>query len=733
MRGHHCSKCNQKPARFYMADLVPDVHNMPFAEQKAVVELSRTRNVVVSARPGSGKTATAKAIVDANPGKRVVVITYSKRLQLETARRLDGCPGCHVYTFHGMAGKLFGTVVQNDTVLRSLRHDGIVPVWRDEPYDLVILDELQDCTKELFWLTSVFILSLTHATAGGKPPRVVSLGDERQAIYGFRGADARYLGLCPDTLGPISPYAWSHMPLSRSFRLSHETSRFLNQVFLGGEEYATGSHTGPRPIYVNAALDQAQILACHLAPLIRRHGANRTAILAPFVRANETLARLTNLLSEKYGFGIAVSISDEAPLDDLVIGGKICVTTYHQFKGSERDLVIVYGVDAAYFQFLGRDLPEDQLPNATFVALTRAKKQLVVLQDAKQRPMSFMRVPQLMETARYVNLARTAMQKPLPTGRPLLHNLMLPARVFVSDMARHVPEEILEGIVRTHLIIDKVVPPLPHREHIEAPEKTLTNSLHNHYEAVSDLNGIAIVAAYELALRGMLASLGYPRKPVPKDVSVEDMAAWLCQQACAYEASRSGYRSRYLQMRGHAFDWLGPSLAAATQRLKAELSAAGKYHRLDFEVSFADDEFEVAGHPSGLAKEAQVQKTRLSGRADIVDWKDYDPKQGVTTATIWEIKFVAELSLQHVVQAAAYAYLFLTGHEERSTLPPRIVLFNIRDGQRWEIRARNGVEGLRLLLEQVLREKYTTRGGESTEEFLRTCHRTREEAERLWQ
>lgn len=350
---------------------------VPSLEQQAIVKLSQIQNVVVSARPGSGKSATAEAIVAANPDRRIAVITYSKRLQQETARRLDDYPACDVYTFHGMAGKLSSSTVLNDSILRKFRKAKALPAWGGELYDLIILDELQDCTDDLFWLIHAFITAVTRA-ARGRAPQIVCLGDERQAIYQFRGADARYLSLAPTVTDTLSPYPWTHLPLSKSFRLSHQNSDFVNKVFLDGEEYITGSHDGPKPIYIHGdTFDQAKAFAHELVPLIEKYGPEQTAIIAPHVRSNKALSALTNFLSERYKLPIAVSISDEVSLVDEVINGKICVTTYHQFKGSERDLVIVCGVDASYFEFLARDLPDDSCPNAIFVALTVSELQQI--------------------------------------------------------------------------------------------------------------------------------------------------------------------------------------------------------------------------------------------------------------------------------------------------------------------------------------------------------------------
>lgn len=702
---------------------------IPSLEQKAIVKLSQFQNVVVSARPGSGKTATAEAIVAANPDLRIAVITYSKNLQLETARRLDDYPSCEVYTFHALAGKLFPSAapVQNDSILRKLRKTKAPLAWDGNLYDLIILDELQDCTDDLYWLVHAFVLAVTRAV-GGRAPQIVCLGDERQAIYQFRGSDARFLSLAPSVMDGISPYTWTHLPLSKSFRLSRQTSDFVNKVFLAGEEYIIGSHDGPKPIYIHGDMaDQVKAFADELLPLIQKYGPERTAIIAPHVRSNWKLSLLTNLLSERHKFPIAVSISDEVSLQDEVINGKICVTTYHQFKGSERDLVIVCGVDAGYFNFLARDLPDDSCPNTTFVALTRARQQLVVLHHSAERPMSFIDIEQLYQTAKVIDLSCTGIQEPEIISRPIQLGLLLSKSTSVSEMVRHIANDSLDDICESYMDIKILASPLPEHEHINAPDKVLTHEAKQHYEAVSDLNGLAVVAAYELSLLGTLTTLGFsPRKKVPVVPGGDEaLAAWLCEEACDYEAHASGYKPRKIQMQGHKFDWLGSYLSAARDRLVEQFVNA---KHLRFEVKLKEKEFLVEETPAG-----KVQKTCLLGRADIVQYDSIHKSKrksatpsidsiDTSTVLIWEIKFVSKLSLEHAVQACVYAHLWCT--RTKSSTPPRIILFNVRDGEKWEIKPIGGIEALGALVEAVLRAKYSTRGELSTDEFLRKCTKT---------
>ncbi|KAF2128239.1 P-loop containing nucleoside triphosphate hydrolase protein [Dothidotthia symphoricarpi CBS 119687] len=693
---------------------------IPSTEQQAIVELCRTQNVVVSARPGAGKTATAEAIVAANPNRPIAIITYSKRLQLDTARRLDAYPWSDVFTFHGLAGRLFDTTAYNDSILRSLRREKTVPAWRGQPYEIIILDELQDCTDDLFWLICAFISAVTH-TAGGRAPQIVVLGDERQAIYGFRGADPRYLGLSSSTMIAISPYPWTHMALSKSFRLSHENSAFVNNVFLGGEQYVVGSHNGPKPLYLHGDIFNIKSIARQLLPLIHQYGPERTAILAPSVRNYKPLSMLTNHLSEVHHIPIAVSISDDVPLDEQVLQGKMCVSTYHQFKGNERDLVIVYGVDASYFDVLARDLPDDTCPNTTFVALTRACQQIVMIHHKRDRPMPFIDEAELYKTADVINLERNEdMLEPKIPGRPLQLGLLLSRKVFASDLSRHVLDEIIDDICAKHLHINRVEPPLPDELHIDAPAIVLTDSIKQHHEAVSDLNGLAVVAAYEHALLGTLTTLDKSAAwllDLPSET--EEQAIWLCREACTYEARVSGYKSRKVQMEGHPFDWLGSYLGAAKDRLEAQFP---KPVVLDFEVQLEEKEFSVANPLGG-----DEQKTHLVGRADIVQGKRDVGKMDSVDVCIWEIKFVAQLSLQHVIQACVYAYLWSNQHKR--DIPPRIILFNVRDGEKWEIVPREGVASLRNVVEETLVAKYSTEHTLTTDEFLKKCAKTRAEVE----
>ncbi|WZH44884.1 P-loop containing nucleoside triphosphate hydrolase protein [Fusarium acuminatum] len=672
------------------------------------------QNVVVSARPGSGKTATIEAIAAAHLDKRIGSILFSKRLQSETSRRLKKYPNSDVFTFHGMAGVLFDKIIRNDEELirrlEKVERDGMLPFWNIDPFDIIVLDEFQDCNPETFWLVECFIRA-NNVKKGGKPARIVVLGDERQSIYRFRGADPRYLTLASELLGPISPYPFTKVQLGKSFRLSTSTVQFINRGFLNGEQYITSSKSGPKPIVLRCNIWDISALAKQLSPLISHYGPENCVIIAPSIRTKGPLQPLTNTLAQTYRIPISVPTDDEAPLDDQVIKGKMCISTIHQFKGRERALVILLGIDSSYFKYFGRDLPDDKCPNEAFVALTRALEQLVLIHSDDNKTMPCVSVDSLYKTGEVLNMTniQSAIPPPDLPGRALELGLLLPMSCGAREITRYIQGDALDKVVKRHVSVRRLPPRLSGQRLIDIQSVVPSDRERKFYESVSDINGLVIAAALELEVAGTLKSLGVSQEEVDKKSSstVEQLVPWLCRLACEYEAKLSGYQPRVIQMENHRYDWIKPEdFDLARRRLGEELAQSAE--KLDFEVEMKED-FRVEG-----------RKTQLMGRADIVAISHSGNNHEEGDKTIWEIKFVSKLSNEHIVQACVYAYLL----GSTSGKLPRIILYNVRDGDKREITPRNGLEGLRHLIISVLRLRYTNTGELSYEEFIERCAET---------
>ncbi|KAK0212693.1 hypothetical protein DFS33DRAFT_1391552 [Desarmillaria ectypa] len=305
----------------------------------------------------------------------------------------------------------------------------------------------------------------------------------------------------------------------------------------------------PKQLYIRGNLYRTAEILNYTYPLIQKYGHENAAILAPFVRSNEFVKGIVNALWEKYKIPAAHAISDDwMRFDDDVTRGKIIPSTCHQSKGSERDLVIVLGADDSHFGLMARDLPDDRCPNATFVAITRARKQLVVLHSHSHSPMPIVDWTAIEGGAEVINLEDELPKAQNKPGRPLHLGLLLSWRVVATDAARHVQEEDLDTIVR-HPDIQKVQSLLPPFRCINAPDKVRTDSMNNYWEPVSDLNGLTVTLDFEYWLTGKVAAFmnNKQMEHLPARKTLEDdtyRAIWLSKEAAHYDASTSGFKSR---------------------------------------------------------------------------------------------------------------------------------------------------------------------------------------------
>lgn len=619
-----------------------------------------------------------------------------------------------------LACRLLRIGAYNDVIFSDLRRGlstkqraAVLSHWKPR-YDVVIIDEMQDLNDNLFWITRLFISIL--AQTGRKPPRLIVLGDSRQAIDQYKAADAQYLDLAKDILSDITPSLWVSLKLDKSFRLSHEVAAFVNGFI--GEKYIEGSHSSPKPVYLLANLKKFKTLLEYLLPLIRKYGAENTVILGPAVRYDPIIPLLTNELT-RLQIPVAQPASDNAGLDDDALRGKLVVSSYDQFKGHERKLAIVYGVDSSYFDAPYRQsLPDDRCPNAMFVALTCALEQLVVVQDSQNAAVPFMSWEKMKQTTQFVNLSDQEPKPQRSPGRVIRSQLSLPKMQAVKNIIGQIDEGELQDLVRTHLDIEKLALPLCDSMCIKAPSKVLVGNTPNHYELVSDLNGLAIMAAFEWERARTCTTLGYraPKGPIiPEDP--KKRAHWFARNAMEYETKvkYTLYQSRRQNMQDHPFDWLEGHLDVAVKRIGEQIPESS---RLEFERPMS---FKFRVKKRGTL-EVHRKVIQIRGKADILDHRS----PVGTPPILWEIKFVSSLRLEHVAQVAIYGYLWYKEcpHKERPTLPS-LILYNVQNGEKWEVKTTQ--KKLKGFIEGVLKAKYTSKGEKDRSTFLEECRKTSEE------
>ncbi|KIM25256.1 hypothetical protein M408DRAFT_74647 [Serendipita vermifera MAFF 305830] len=673
-------------------------------EQQAVVaSVTKGHNVVVSARPGSGKTATATYVAEKNRNKPILVLTYSKSLQLKTERDMKtaGLDNVDVYTFHSFAGKMYDTIVENDDRLLQVCTSGNQPILPKD-YEIVVLDEAQDLTPTLYQFTCTLLSALARSLP--KPPTLLVIGDPRQAIYDYQEADARYLQRAPELYSEYCPGTWDNLPLTTSFRLTEPTGNLVNVC--SNEKYIHSLRPGPKPIYAIANMWDSNALAKFLLPYIKKYGPENTAIIAPSVKTRSPIANIANGLCRFYKIPIAEPMSDDGRLDEDIIRNKLPIATYHQFKGDERDLIILFGADASYFRYFARTLPNNEFPNTLFVAMTRGKQLLVIVKSDKEDSLPFVSEAKLHDACEVVNVS---ISKPSPQESSSISNpVSKPKYMRVSELVKHIPEQKLAQLIRGHV---QVIKHSSRSATIDIPNKICTNRKKRFWESVSDINVVAITAAFQHQWSGTCFLLD--GKGGTKETGREEITPrFFAKRAAKHCAEDSGYEVRTFQIQDHQYHWLDKDLPRAIARLEEQFDDNSL---LKFRQSL-----------SGQIQPAEGEEPAdLRGFVDIIE---ENRMQGLPT-TLWKIKLSSPTSAniaQHIVHGLLWSADQAAHSQDQASPFPRLMLINGKNEEKLEVIANSGSAAA--FTRELFRLKSLAEADRPLdEEFLRRCEQIRAE------
>jgi hypothetical protein len=509
-------------------------------EQRIIFEhIKAGKNVIVDSIAGSGKSTTIINIAQLMPDKLFLHVTYNSMLRKEFKQKVVSLnlTNIEVHTYHSLAVKYFHPTAFTDTGIREILALNILPVCELPPFDIVVLDECQDMTR-LYYNFTRLVVSLiskethindtpkenananTNANTDGNsacipPPQLLFLGDYKQCLYEFKGADWRYLTLADkiwSSLPHYPPESFVHCSLKTSYRITNQMSSFVNNVMLG-EYRMNACREGAPVIYIrNTRFNLERIIIHHIKRILDEGDLpSDIFILAPSVKGSfSNVRRLENVLVES---GIPCHVpmfENERISDEKVINGKIVFSTFHSVKGRQRKYVFVMNFDNSYFTYNARNMDSTVCPNTLYVATTRATHQLYLLEINSRptdRPLEFLRMShsQMSQTdyidfkGRPQSVFYEEVKNPKDEDKIPVH------RVTPTDIIKFLPESVLEKITP---ILKRIIKPVVCSSHsltedtnvssfipeIDVPSIVyLKNGL---YEDVTDLNGVAIPAIY---------------------------------------------------------------------------------------------------------------------------------------------------------------------------------------------------------------------------------------------
>lgn len=689
-------------------------------------------NVLVNACAGSGKTTTILHLAAARPALNFLILVYNTRLMMETNERIRdlGLRNAVVYNYHTLGHRFYSPECDTDQGLKRIVQDKL-PVMRGKKLplcDVLVLDEQQDMTPILKKFIDRVIQdiediknsespksnkkgvreqegeagAINPSGTGKRPSRVrrVLLGDLRQELYGFNGADGRFLTLAPlpELFG--NGEEWEPIEQNISYRLTKPNADFINKQMLkpelGGEvasvkDKAPDGLAFPKPRYVfYEPLSEDCIPVDDYEPfrevlrLREKMDHSDILVLAPSLK-DRNVIDLANCLALK---GHPVQVPDFEDSQGVSLPqseGKITVCTYHQSKGIERDAAVLYGFDESYHLYYNRTPENPRVAgNPQYVAATRAKTDLVILNHCKRNHLPFVDLEALGDTCEIVN---REIYSPIEEEEEEETRCM-----GVTTLTRNVHDRDMSACIQ-ELELEQISP--AYQGSYPPPEIEIGGGL---VESVAAITGTAIPAMYEYYTGGEFAT--HQRL---------NSFAGLFQRFGRYNEGKPGRKSALFARIQHYRSDINDHLRIVEKKLIdnqlddddilflanfSEAIESGLLVKLLsipldryswFEQKHRQDMMRILSKhiPPGVRFERKVRHvfpgsqlvggadgdgTCLRGRLDISNLK---------RKRIWEVKYTQRLRAEHILQVASYAGIVEAKHGKGFTCK----LINARSGQ----------------------------------------------------
>lgn len=670
----------------------------PSDEQQAVIDqIQLGNNVIVDSVAGSGKTTTNLLIAHQCPNERILLLTYNARLKEETRSKVVKCGigNLEVHNYHAFCVNYYDDKAHTDAKIKELIDSDKKKKSKKEedniPYSLIIIDEAQDISDLYYALICKIYrdneLLRNKGSSSSQPARLCIVGDKWQSIYDFNGADSRYIEYA-DRLFNFNPCPWVRRKLSVSFRVTKEIADFVNHCLLCEDRIDSNKVSGVKPKYVicdtfeprhtfrilesylneGYAPSDIFILAASIgkkdARKLDRYSANTIKEKLPPVQELENYIK-----TNRHDIPIYASSNTGEKITDEMISGKLLISTFHQTKGLERKVVIVFGFDSSYFKYYGKEYSKDVCPNTIYVAATRASERLVLLHNRLNKSFDFINMNSVEEFC-------------VKTGTEIVRTESTYIETFVRDMSvsnivKFMPmSAIVEFFSELEIITLTSAQFNITLEHI-TPGDTV--------EQVADINGIAIPAhfeqittgelvfpsyiretaehIYEIGEKGYNVPLTHPWKPwmgyvihnecwvkkfkseekKMKSINTRNMTTPELLYMCNWWSSiQSGYLFKLYQIR--SYNWLSSRVLNACMD---SFRTLGIDPSAGFEYGLQDTVGDLGVLDSKL-KEIMHPISNIVGFIDCID---------EVNNCVYEFKCTKELIPEHYVQLALYMFL----------------------------------------------------------------------------
>ena len=625
-------------------------------EQQEVMHALVNNNVVIDSVAGSGKTTCNLHIAKKFTESNILLLTYNSRLKLETREKIKllKLTNIEAHSYHSFCVKYYNNLCFTDSEIVEILMNNTECIHQFN-YDIIIIDETQDMSPLLFQLVCKILKDNNNT------PKICILGDERQCIFDFNKADQRFITFA-EKIFTFNNFHWKHLKLSTSFRVTFEMSEFINNCMLHKNIITSHKITNIKPRYI----------LCETYGKNYGYGFNRPFqeieyylnmgyqpsdifVLAPSVKSDRApIQVLENKLKRQLDIPIFVPFGDDTVIDNDIIANKLVFSTFHQTKGLERKVVLIFGFDNSYFKYYKKDYDSYSCPNELYVATTRSLEHLSLFHDVNHDYLDFLNKDKI---EIYCECPEIGYKLNLPAKK----NTQNDNDIGVTNLLRHIPCEVIDrcySYIKGDCIREK-------SKQINVLHKTKQGDL---FEEVSELTGIAIPQYFEYLLTNTMTILEGIREILKggndsfmidiidifnkrnnikfQDFTTETLNVYtILQIANIWNTYKNKLLFKLYQIKDYT--WLSEeNLALCIDRLKT-LNIS----------NFASEEKHTCVEPHF--------KIKIIG---YLDCKDND--------TIYEFKCVCALKKEHYLQLALYKYIYEEEHPDKKDVN-NYYLYNI--------------------------------------------------------
>lgn len=596
-------------------------------QQNIINYIKNGYNVIVDAVAGCGKTTTSLSLCNELKNMKILMLTYNSGLKIDTRKKIDKykLENIQVHSYHSFCLNYYKKPCYDDLCMYKLIKSDIL---FETEFDIIIMDEQQDM-KPLFYELVQVILKNNKSN-----PQLCLFGDIFQNIYSYQGSNIKYL-IEGDKLFP-SDRQWVKASISTTFRNTKEICNFVNSVLLKQNRLNSTKDGDKSKYIITNNFNPINIYKMIIKYIEQGYRYEDIFVLAPSINSKTTPVKKLENLCVNNGMPCLTTISDNGPINEDIIKGKIVFTSFHQSKGLERKIVFVYCLDTSYYWY-GKNESKDICPNPIYVACTRALEHLVIVHNKYRDYLPFIDKTNI-ESIVNINGSLTVKEK---TRNDSDTNKII--NKPVTDFIRSLDFENIEKILN-NLSIKTITKP---KYNVEIKNKIINkNGL---IEDVSNINGTAIPAYYEMLTSKnckLYNSVIHDSENLPQDqqdklfnigkksysdkfVTIEDM----CYLAVLQECRMSGYWSKLYQI--DDYTWL--TNEENIDQFNRILKIINKNIH-----AYANNEYEYR-----IEKNIK-QDYIIAGFIDCIDH---------TSKTIWEFKCVSNISDLHILQLTMYAYI----------------------------------------------------------------------------